>query len=102
MSIILRYLGLNAACALIAVTPLLAQTSDEMKMLGVSIKSLSGSYLVLKDVNVRAKPATGSKRIGRFKSGERVEAIGRVKGPGWRCAATEISPGLFSSRFLCR
>lgn len=81
MSIVLRYLGLSTACALIAVTPLFAQTSDEMKMLGVSIKSLSGTYLVLKDVNVRAKPATRSKRIGRFKSGERVEAIGRVKGP---------------------
>ncbi|MBM08650.1 MAG: hypothetical protein CMF69_03615 [Magnetovibrio sp.] len=53
----------------------------DLKFLGISVKPYRGSYIVLKDVNVRAKPLTKSRRLGRLKSGIRVEATGRVKGP---------------------
>ena len=51
------------------------------KVLGVVVKPHAGTYLVLKDANVRAKPETRSKRVGRLKAGKKVEAVGRVKGP---------------------
>lgn len=50
---------------------------------GVTIKPLSGRYLVLKDVNVRAGPKTKSKRIGRLRAGEWVDAFGRPKDAAW-------------------
>lgn len=48
---------------------------------GVSVIPHTGVYLVLTDVNVRAKPMTKSKRVGRLKKGERIDAVGRIKGP---------------------
>ena len=51
------------------------------KVLGILVEPFDGSYVVLKDVNVRAKPLTRSKRVGRLKAGRRVKAVGRVKGP---------------------
>ena len=51
------------------------------KVLGVVVKPHAGTYLVLKDANVRAKPETRSKRVARLKAGKKVEAVGRVKGP---------------------
>lgn len=51
------------------------------QVLGVEVETHMGTYLVLKDANVRAGPQTRSKRVGRLKAGELVEAVGRVKGP---------------------
>ncbi|MBT6095908.1 MAG: SH3 domain-containing protein [Rhodospirillaceae bacterium] len=51
------------------------------QVLGVDVEPHAGTYLVLKDANVRARPETRSKRVGRLKAGEQVEAMGRVKGP---------------------
>jgi len=62
--------------AMAAGAPLWAQEIE-----GVEIEPLSGTYVVLKDANVRARPETRSKKIGRFDAGEKVEARGRVKGP---------------------
>ena len=53
----------------------------DFKILGTSVEPFKGNYVVLKDVNVRAKPLTRSKRLGRLKAGRRVKAVGRVKGP---------------------
>lgn len=47
---------------------------------GVKVKPHHGTYLVLKDVNVRAGPKTKSKRIGSFKTGERIKVVGRAAG----------------------
>ena len=48
---------------------------------GTQVIPHTGVYLVLTDVNVRAKPMTKSKRVGRLKKGVRVDAVGRMKGP---------------------
>ena len=49
----------------------------------VPIEPLTGRYLVLKDVNVRAGPKTKTKRVGRLKAGDWVEAFGRPKDAAW-------------------
>jgi len=41
------------------------------------------SYLVLRDVNVRAKPKNKSPRVGRLKRNDRVSAIGKARGTQW-------------------
>ena len=53
----------------------------DFKILGTLVKPHSGIYVVLSDVNVRAKPLTRSKRLGRLKAGSRVNAVGRVYRP---------------------
>ena len=68
--------------AMAAGAPLRAQEIE-----GVDIEPHSGTYLVLKDANVRARPETRSKKIGRFDAGDKVEATGRVKGP-WLAVMT--------------
>ncbi len=41
------------------------------------------TYLVLTDVNVRAKPLTKSRRIGRLRKNERVSAVGKAEKTEW-------------------
>jgi len=54
------------------------------KFLGHDITKIEGVYLVTKDVNVRAGPKTKSKKVGSFKSGSKVDVIGKAKGgAGW-------------------
>jgi len=48
--------------------------------LGTKIKPKPGIYVVTKDVNVRAKPETKSKRVGRFRKGERITTVGKATG----------------------
>jgi hypothetical protein len=63
-----------------------AQKTDtsppKVSFMGVQIKPLDGIYIVRKDVNVRKKPKTGSKKIGSLKKGERITTVGKAKG-GW-------------------
>ena len=48
--------------------------------LGTKIKPKPGIYVVTTDVNVRAKPETKSKRVGRFRKGERIKSVGKATG----------------------
>jgi hypothetical protein len=48
--------------------------------MGVKVKPHKGTFLVLKDVNVRAKPKTKSKRVGSYKTGQRVKVVARAGG----------------------
>jgi hypothetical protein len=41
------------------------------------------TYLVIKDINVRQKPLTKSKRVGRFRKQSVVKAVGKAKGTEW-------------------
>ena len=50
--------------------------------MGTQIKPIDGIYIIQKDVNVRKKPKTGSKKVGSLKKGERINTIGRARG-GW-------------------
>ncbi len=55
---------------------------------GVPVTPLFGTYLVLKDVNVRGKPGTRAKRLGKLRKGDRVEAVGKAEG-AWLAVARE-------------
>jgi len=54
--------------------------SAEEDFLGYPIDVSPGNYVVTKDVNVRAAPKTGSKRLGGLKVGDKVVARGRHQG----------------------
>jgi hypothetical protein len=58
-----------------------AQTAKTF--LGEALSGSDGTYLVLKDVNVRSKPLTKSKRVGRFRKGARIQSPGKAKGTQW-------------------
>ena len=49
-----------------------------MIFMGVKVKPLQGQYLVLKDVNIRARPKTKSKKVGSFKAGKRIDVVARA------------------------
>jgi hypothetical protein len=51
--------------------------------LGVEVKSIEGTYLITKDVNVRALPMTASKRISGLKKGSKVKGVGHPKDAAW-------------------
>ena len=51
-----------------------------MTFLGVKTTPHKGEYVVLKDVNVRAKPKTKSKKIGSLKAGRRVQVVAKAPG----------------------
>ncbi len=51
-----------------------------MIFMGVKVKPLQGQYLVLKDVNIRARPKTKSKKVGSFKAGKRINVVARAAG----------------------
>ena len=53
------------------------------KYAGVTLSPAAAVYLILADVNIRAKPLTKSKRVGRFRKGARVAVAGRAKGTEW-------------------
>jgi hypothetical protein len=60
-----------------------SQTSNiNILFMGAQIKPIDGIYIVRKDVNVRKKPKTGSKKVGSLKKGKRITTVGRAKG-GW-------------------
>ena len=69
---------------LTASAPTLAQTAEPkhktIPFLKTQVYPLDGTYLVLQDANVRIRPATNGRRVGRRVRGERVRVVGRAKG----------------------
>ncbi|MEQ8193610.1 MAG: SH3 domain-containing protein [Rhodospirillales bacterium] len=59
---------------------------------GIALQPLSGRYLVVKDVNVRAAPKTKSERVGSLKAGDWVEAMGRPKDASWIAVKKDGKP----------
>lgn len=59
-----------------------AAEAGPMTFMGVKVKPHKGAYLVLKDVNIRARAETKSKKLGSLKRGEKVNAVARA-GPSW-------------------
>ena len=49
----------------------------------IQLSPSAKTYLVLKDVSVRAKPRNKSTRVGRLRKNERVGAIGKAKRTKW-------------------
>jgi len=50
--------------------------------MGVKVKPHKGTYLVLRDVNIRAKPETKSKKLGSLKRGKKINVVARA-GSAW-------------------
>ena len=63
-----------------AVSPVRAAEEKTVTFLGVKVTPHEGEYVVLKDVNVRAKPKTKSKKIGSLKAGRRVQVVAKAPG----------------------
>lgn len=55
---------------------LLAQ--EKLVLMGQEVTPMDTDYLVKKDVNIREKPQTNSKKLGKIKEGERLKGVGRV------------------------
>jgi len=45
---------------------------------GVKVKPITGTYIVLRDVRIRAEPKTKSKKLGTFKAGRRIHVVGKA------------------------
>ena len=58
------------------------KSGPKITFMGAQIKPIDGIYIIRKDVNVRKKPKTGSKKVGSLKKGDRITTVGRAKG-GW-------------------
>jgi len=65
--------------SLIVVTAVRATDPFEKVKLTPSVKT----YLVIKNINVREKPLTKSKRVGQFRNKSVVKAVGKAKGTKW-------------------
>ena len=63
-----------------AVSPVRAAEKKTMTFLGVEVRPHEGEYVVLKDVNIRAKPKTKSKKVGSLKAGRRVRVVAKAPG----------------------
>lgn len=64
--------------------PVISASAQTAKtFLGEALSGSDAMYLVLKDVNVRSKPLTKSKRVSRFRKGVRVQSPGEAKGTQW-------------------
>ena len=55
----------------------------EQEFLGQTLSQSANTYIALKNVNVRKAPRTKSTRVGRFRKGVRITAVGRAKGTKW-------------------
>ncbi len=60
--------------------------------MGVTVTPASGRYLVMKDVNIRAKPKTKSKKIGGLEKGTRIQAVGSAERGGWLAVTRDAKP----------
>ncbi len=59
------------------------RAQEETRVLGADIGPPSGTYQVLKGVNVRARPKPKAKRVARLKKGSQIQVLGKVKGSPW-------------------
>jgi len=59
-------------------------------VMGYPVESVRYSYIVTSAVNIRAKPQTNSKRIGKLSDGAKPDVIGRHK--GWFAIAQDGQP----------
>lgn len=67
-------------------TPLTAQEGALVEFMGEKINAAPGTYIVRKDVNIRAAPRTSGKRLGGFDDGTVIEVVGRVPNSEWYAA----------------
>lgn len=56
------------------------KAAEKILFKGIQVKSHNGTYLVIKDVSLRSLPKTKSKRLGSFKTGQRIQVAGFADG----------------------
>jgi len=56
------------------------QAAKSVMFMGQKITPISGTYIVLKDVSIRAMPATKSNKVGSYKAGSRIQVVGQAAG----------------------
>ncbi len=78
------------ACLLLGVFSLFPSSLAAEEFLGVEIDRFDRTYVVTRDVNVREKPDTKSKRIAGLKKGERIQVAGRHQ--GWMAILKDGKP----------
>jgi hypothetical protein len=81
---------MGAMVVAIALLSLVSASTFAAEFMGVEIDGPVVDYVVLRDVNVRAKPDTKSKRLGGLKKGEIIHSPGRFQ--GWVAAAQDGHP----------
>lgn len=72
---------LMGAAGLLSVSPASA-AEKTITFLGQKVPAYAYAYVVLKDVNVRAKADTKSEKVGSLKEGDHVQSVARTQG-GW-------------------
>ncbi len=73
-------LAFLAVIVIIAPGDASAAERKTLTFLGVKVKPIAGTYIVLRDVSIRARPKTKSKKLGSFKAGRRINVVGQAKG----------------------
>ncbi len=69
---------------------------DAAEFLGVEIEALDRTYVVTRDVNVRAKPDTKAQRVDGLIKGQQVHVVGRYQ--GWLAITRDGQPLGFTYR----
>jgi len=57
-----------------------SDTAGKIIFRDVKVTPVQAIYLVMRDVNIRARPETKSKRVGSYKKGEKINVVGIYKG----------------------
>ncbi len=70
----------NVAWAQAKPAPESSEKSAEIMFLGQKVTPRPGTYVVTKDVNVRAAPEMNGKKVASFQEGERVQVVGKAAG----------------------
>ena len=68
---------------LISLVDVHAKGNEKKSFFNGMVVGAYGHFLALRELNIRSKPMTKSKRLGRIKKGERVEVLGRVGRTQW-------------------
>lgn len=74
--------GLVLGLAMAGFSAVFDAAAANIEFMGVAVEPISGIYVVVKDVNVRAAPASDADKVGQAAVGTELEVVGKVKG-GW-------------------
>jgi hypothetical protein len=75
-------LALLAGAAVLLSAGLVPAAEKTVTFLGQRVTAYAYGYIVLKDVNIRAKADTKSEKVGSLKEGDHVQSVARAPG-GW-------------------
>ena len=86
--------------SLISVVDVNAKGNEKKSVFDGKVVRAYSQFLALKELNVRSKPMTKSKKLGQIKKGERVQVLGRVGRTQWFVVKQDDKPKGFVYRKL--